>query len=92
MERLGFEAVIAVVRDIAFICVLLVVILVSLLVYWKVSKVLDSAKRVVDNMESITSLVSRRSGTAFGAGKLAAFLFGLRKKGKEGGKSDGERG
>ena len=96
---MSFQETVAVVRDIAFLSIFVVVVLLATPVYWKVSRILDSAKRAVDNVENITSVVSTSiagpaaagSSLAFGAGKLAAFIFGLSGKGgSKGGDGDGE--
>ena len=99
VSPLSFQETVAVVRDIAFLSTFAVVILLALLMYWKVSRILDSARRAIDNVENITSLVSTNiagpaaagSGLASGAGKLAAFLFGLSgNRGSKGEDSDGK--
>ena len=85
--------IIAMTRDIVFLVLLVIAILATLILYSKVSKVLDSAKRTVKDAEDIFSAVSSKvvgpaaagSGAAFGAGKLMAFLLGFRKKNKKGG-------
>lgn len=82
---------IAMTRDIVFLVLLVIVILATLLIYSKVSKLLDSTKRTVQDAENIFSAVSSKvvgpavgSGMAFGAGKLMAFLLGFRKRKKGG--------
>lgn len=90
--------IIAVIRDVAIISVLLVAILMMLLVFWKVTSVLSSIKRTMENVQQVTSELSDKivkpatagSGVAFGLGKLASFIRGAsggRKR--KGGKEDG---
>ena len=83
-------------RDILLFLLLLVALLVLLLTYRKISRVIRSANRIVRDTEEIVSSISGKivrpaaagSGVAFGVGKVAAFLFGLRRK--KGGNDDGE--
>ncbi len=87
--------IIAVIRDIAFIVLLLVTLLVAVVLVSKVSSVLNSAKRTAKGVEDMMSTVSGSvvkpaaagSGVAFGAGKILAFILGLgkRKKKQQGG-------
>ena len=80
--------IIGIIRDVAFIFILLLAIVTSLLLYRKVSALLDSVKRTVKSAEEISTALSDKivrpaaagSGVAFGAGKLAAFVLGLAKK------------
>ena len=89
--------IIAMTRDIVFLVLLVIAILATLALYSKVSKLLGSAKRTVKDAEDIFSAVSSKvvgpaaagSGMAFGAGKLMAFLLGLRKKKRKKGGTDG---
>jgi len=84
------------VRDILLLLLLLVLLLVVFFTYRKVSRVFRSANRIIRDTEEIVSSVSGKivrpaaagSGIAFGVGKIAAFLFGLRRK--KGGSDDGE--
>ena len=85
------------IRDIAFLVILLAVLIITLVLYSKLSSVLNSARRTLKGTEEIVSAVSKLArpaaagtGTAFGVGKVAAFLFGLsrRKKNRRG--DDGE--
>ena len=88
--------IIAVIRDIALISILLFAMAVLLALYWKLSGVLDSARRIMKNADEVADAISSRivgpaaagSGVAFGAGKVAAFILGLSRR-KKGGKSDG---
>ena len=83
-------------RDILLFLLLLVTLVAVLFTYRKVSKVFGSVNRIVKVTEEIVSSVSGKivkpaaasSGVAFGVGKVAAFLFGLRKR--KGGSDDGE--
>ncbi len=84
------------VRDILLLLLLLVLLLVVFFTYRKISRVFRSANRIIRDTEEIVSSVSGKivrpaaagSGIAFGVGKIAAFLFGLRRK--KGGSDDGE--
>ena len=88
---------IAMIRDIIFLVLLAVTLLAVLILYFKVSSVLSSARRTLKAAEDIATTVSESvvgpaaagSGVAFGAGKAVAFLFGLSKRRKKGGKDDG---
>lgn len=92
---------VGVVRDVIVIVAFLfsIALLVGLFVlYRKLSKLVDSAKRALESAEQIVEVVSTRivgpaaagSGVAFGIGKAAAFITGLRgKKRKKGKDSDG---
>ena len=79
--------IIAMIRDIALLVMIVVVTLAVIIIYVKVSKILNTAKRTLESIEGIISTVSEKlvapaaagSGLAFGVGKLAAFLFGSRK-------------
>lgn len=83
-------------RDILLLLLLLVTLMVVFFTYRKVSRVFRSANRIIRDTEEIVSSVSGKivrpaaagSGIAFGAGKIAAFLFGLKRK--KGGSDDGE--
>ena len=90
--------IIGVVRDVAIISILLVAMAMLVVVFWKVSAVLDSAKRALSDAEKVTAALSSSivgpatagSGVAFGAGKLAAFVLGWSKsKKRKGGEGDG---
>jgi len=95
--------IIGIVRDVAFLLLLVIAILALLIIYRKVSKVLDSAKRIIEGAEDIVTTVANKvvapaaagSGLAFGTGKAAAFLLGLTRRKKsnrkrKGGRNDGE--
>ena len=86
--------IIAVIRDIAFIVILLAVLVVAVVLVRKVSSVLNSAQRTAKGVEDMMSTVSGSvvrpaaagSGVAFGGGKVLAFILGLsRRKKKQGG-------
>lgn len=89
--------IIAMARDIVFFLLLVVALLVILVLFRKVSALLDSVKRTIKGAEDVISTVSDKvvrpatagSGVAFGVGKVGAFLLGLRRRGK-GGKRNGE--
>ena len=79
--------IIAMIRDIALLVMIVVTTLAVIIIYVKVSRILNTAKRTLESVEGIISTVSEKlvapaaagSGLAFGVGKLAAFLFGSRK-------------
>ena len=83
-------------RDIVFLVLLSVSLIVVLVLFLKVLSVLKSAKRTIGAAEEIITTVSENvvgpaaagSGVAFGAGKAMAFLFGLKKR-RKGAKDDG---
>ena len=86
--------IIGIVRDVLLILLLTAALMVVLVVWRKVSTVLDSAKRTIKGAEEIVTVVSSKvvgpaaaaAGVAFGAGKLAAFLAGfVRRKGRRDG-------
>ena len=89
--------IIAVIRDIAFIVLLLVTLVVAIVLVRKVSSVLNSAKRTAKGVEDMMSTVSGSvvkpaeagSGVAFGAGKVLAFILGLGRRKKRQGDSNG---
>ena len=78
------------IRDIVFLALLVVMTLAVLLIYVKVSKVMNMVRRTLEDIEGVVSTVSEKlvapaaagSGLAFGAGKVAAFLFGTRRSKK----------
>ena len=86
-------------RDIAFLVLLVLLIVAALVLFLKVSAVLDSAKRSLKNVEDVVSTVSDKvvrpaaagSRVASGAGKAAAFLLGLARRRRKGDSSDGEQ-
>ena len=91
------QQITAVIRDIVFLVLALVVLLVVFALYRSLSSLVSSARRTIEDAEDIISTVSSRligpaaagSGAAFGAGKIAAFLFGLRRNRKN--KNDRDR-
>ena len=92
----GIAVYVALARDILLLLLLLVTLMAVLFTYRKISRVFRSANRIIRDTEEIVSSVSGKivrpaaagSGIAFGVGKIAAFLFGLRRK--KGGSDDGE--
>ncbi len=88
MDAAGITAMI---RDIALLVMLVITTLAVIIIYFKLSSVLKTAKRTLESVEGIVSTVSEKlvapaaagSGLAFGLGKLAAFLFGSRKSEKD---------
>ena len=83
--------IIAMIRDIALLVMLIITTLAVIIIYFKLSRLLDTAKRTLESVEGIVSTVSEKlvtpaaagSGLAFGLGKLASFLFGSRKSEKD---------
>ena len=84
----------AMARDGALLLLLLLVIVTGLILYRKISAVLDSARRSINDVEQIVSAVSKKlvkpattaSGLASGVSKIATFLATLFKnEGKVGG-------
>ena len=92
--------IIAMTRDIVFLILALLTVLLLVMVFMKVSAILNSAKRTIKDAEDIVSTVSHKvvrpatigSGAAFGLGKLAAFLAGFvgRRRGRKEETGDGE--
>ena len=93
-----FAEWIGIVRDGAFLFLIVVAVLLVLMLYQKVSKVLDSAKRTIKSAEEIVTTVSGKmvkpvavgSGAAFGLGKMAAFVLGFSKRRRNKGRSRDE--
>ena len=90
---------IAIVRDVVLIVIVSGTTLVLLLLFRKLSRLLDSAATALDRVENIAETLSGRivgpavagTGVAFGAGKLAAFVIGFsRNRKRKGGKGNGE--
>lgn len=82
------RTLVAFIRDVTFIAVLLIALLLALLLFRQVSKLVGSVRRVMDEAEEMVTTVSDRivrpasagSGVAFGAGKVLAFLSGFRRR------------
>ena len=98
MDLTGFAFVLGVTRDVLIILISFFGLLAVLVIYRKVTKILDSAGRTLKNVEdmadslanSIVKPANSGSGLAFGVGKLAAFVMGLsRRKKRKGGHNDG---
>ena len=97
MDLTDFAEIVGVIRDVLIILIFSLVLVVLLVIYRKTSKVLDSARRTMKNVEEMADAVANSvvgpaaagSGLAFGAGKLAAFVLGLARKRRKGGKNDG---
>jgi len=76
------------IRDITIISVMLVTTIILLIVGGTVMSILGSVKRATEKVSEVTSTVSEvitkpaaaGSGVAFGAGKVAAFISGFKKK------------
>ncbi len=97
-----FAEIVAVVRDSLLIVLLILALATVLLTFRKLSSLLDSVNRTVKNAEEVSEAISSHivepassgSGVAFGVGKVAAFIMGLRRKKKnkeQGGESNGEQ-
>ena len=93
MDLTDTAEIIGIVRDVLFILLLAGALVFMLLVWRKVTSVLDSTKRAIKGAEDIFTTVSSKvvgpaaagSGVAFGAGKIAAFVMGFAKKRRRGG-------
>ncbi len=89
--------IIAMVRDIVLLALLVVLLLVAFVLFLKLSSVINSVKRTIRDAEEMVSTVSGSvvrpaaagSGIAFGAGKILAFMFGLGRRRKKKGGSNG---
>ena len=92
---------VAIVRDVILILGFLLAVAALFLIYRKVSGILDSVRRALSTAEEVVEAVSSNivgpaaagSGVAFGAGKFAAFVLGLRGRNKKqgGGNSNGKQ-
>ena len=87
MELADTAEIIGIVRDVLLVLLLTVALLVVLILWRKVSSLIDSAKRTAKGAEEIVKAVSSKvapatagAGVAFGVGKVAAFLTGFAKK------------
>ena len=95
MENTDTAEIIGIVRDVLLILVLAAALVFMLLVWRKVTSVLDSTKRTIKGAENIFTIVSSKvvgpaaagSGVAFGVGKVAAFLTGFARRRR---RDDGE--
>lgn len=75
-------------RDLLLLTILLVILVLLISIYRKVSQALNSAGRILDNTEEIVNTVSENlvrpaasgSGFAFGLGKMIAFFRGTKRK------------
>ena len=87
--------IIAMARDIVLFLLLFAALIIVIVLFRKVSALLGSVKRTVKDAEEVISAVSDKvvgraaagSGIAFGAGKVGAFLLGMRRRKKRGGKN-----
>ena len=90
--------IVALVRDILLLVLLAVALLIAVVVYSKVSTILNSVRRTIKETEAIIATVSEKvvgpagggSGIARAAGKTLSFLFGLSRRGRKERKNDGE--
>ena len=81
---------IAIIRDIVILVILVIGILVMLFLFLKVSTLLNSVRRTLEDTENVVSTISDRivrpatsgSGTAFRLGKAAAFISGVFGRGR----------
>ena len=88
MELADTAQIIGIVRDVLLVLLLTVMLLVVLILWRKVSSLIDSAKRTAKGAEEIVEAVSSKvvapatagAGVAFGMGKVAAFLTGFARK------------
>ena len=91
--------IVGLIRDIVFLLLVVVVLVAALALLRKVTGILGSARRTMQDAENIVSTVSRRvvgpaaagSGVAFGAGKALSFLLGLARRRRRGGTKNGEQ-
>ncbi len=99
LEIENVAEVVGIVRDVILILAFLVAALALVLVYRKLSSVLDSAGRTLKNAEELSSTISSNligraksgTGVASGAGKVAAFILSFaRRMKKKRGDGDGE--
>ena len=98
MNVTDIAEIVALVRDIVLLVLLAMALLLVIVVYWKLSSILDSAKRTVKEAETIVTTLSEKvvgpagggSRMARGTGKTLSFLFGLLGRGRRGRKKDGE--
>lgn len=89
---------IGIIRDALMILIFLIVAVVLLMIWRKISVVLNSLGNAAKSAEEITDLISSKiakpaaagSGMAFGLGKMAAFVAGFGKKRNQGGEKDGK--
>ena len=96
----GVTEITTVIRDVALISIMLAVMFVLLLLFKKISAILDSARRTMKIVEEITTALSggivgpasAGSSVAFGAGKLAAFVLGFSRSKKQKGKGEKDSG
>ncbi len=71
---MGWTETVAVVRDIAIIASTLVTTLAVLIVFAKVTALVDSTKRIIKGVEDVTSTIA---GTVGPVGAGAGFLAGI---------------
>lgn len=83
--------IVAFARDIIFLLLLLFVLIAVILLYSKVSSLLESVKRTAKSTEEMIATVNQNiaqpaasnSGVAFGVGKVVSFLLGFLKRKKD---------
>jgi len=83
--------IVAFVRDVIFLLLLLFVLIAIILLYSKVSSLLESVKRTAKSTEEMIATLSENiakpaasnSGVAFGVGKVLSFLLGFFRRKKK---------
>ncbi len=100
METVSNVALIlAMARDVLLFILLLALLVGALIVMRKVAALLSDAQKVVANTremvetltENVVQPAASNSGVAYGAGKVGAFILGLRRnKRKKGGNDNGK--
>ena len=100
METVSNVALIlAMARDVLLFILLLALLVGALIVMRKVAALLSDAQKVVANTremvetltENVVQPAASNSGVAYGAGKVGAFILGLRRnKRKKGGNENGK--
>ena len=88
--------IIAMARDILLFVLLLALLVGALIVIKKLSALINEAQKVVTNTremietltENVVEPAASNSGVAYGAGKVGAFILGLRKNKRRKGDND----
>lgn len=96
----GASEITAVIRDVVLISTMLAVMFVLLLLFKKISAILDSVRHTMKIIEEIAAALSggivgpasAGSSVAFGAGKLAAFILGFSRSKKQKGEGEKDNG
>ncbi len=98
MELSTFATYVGLVRDFVILGLLLIVLVAILVIYRKITDLVDSTKETVKNVQEITGGISGKfakpavagAGVAVGAGKAGAFLLNLIRRRRTGGNENGE--